>query len=125
MPHALGENRLPSPRWALPCSAAWTPSWHQTEETTRMIVLAVAYGTLRIAVFSCHISSSTERMVKYMAKRPAKNISSLASQTIVPTETMLGRDTGPCPGMVPVDRGGSWVTADAVATGAIIATFGA
>ena len=29
--------------------------------------------------------------VKNMAKRPAKNISSLASQTIVPTLTMFGR----------------------------------
>ncbi|GAB3351289.1 hypothetical protein GCM10027300_16010 [Modestobacter lapidis] len=31
------------------------------------------------------------RAVKYMAKSPAKNISSLASQTIVPTLTMFGR----------------------------------
>src|SRR4051794_27902210 len=31
------------------------------------------------------------RAVKYMANRPAKNISSLASQTIVPTLTMFGR----------------------------------
>src|SRR3954452_17201417 len=33
----------------------------------------------------------TARIVKYMAKRPAKNISSLDSQTMVPTLTMLGR----------------------------------
>src|SRR3954471_4238145 len=31
------------------------------------------------------------REVKYMANRPAKNISSLASQMIVPTLTMFGR----------------------------------
>jgi hypothetical protein len=31
------------------------------------------------------------RTVKYMANRPAKNISSLESQTMVPTLTMLGR----------------------------------
>src|SRR3954470_11950186 len=31
------------------------------------------------------------RAVKYMANRPAKNISSLASQMIVPTLTMFGR----------------------------------
>src|SRR3954467_3520267 len=31
------------------------------------------------------------RAVKYMAKRPAKNISSLESQMIVPTLTMFGR----------------------------------
>ena len=30
-------------------------------------------------------------MVKYIANRPAKNISSLDSQTIVPTLTMFGR----------------------------------
>jgi hypothetical protein len=29
--------------------------------------------------------------VKYMAKRPAKNINSLESQTMVPTLTMFGR----------------------------------
>ena len=33
----------------------------------------------------------TERTVKYIANRPAKNISSLDSQTIVPTLTMFGR----------------------------------
>ena len=33
----------------------------------------------------------TARTVKYIANRPAKNISSLDSQTIVPTLTMLGR----------------------------------
>jgi len=42
---------------------------------------------------------------------------------MVPTETMLGRDTGPCPGMVLGLLGGCEVTADAVATCAIIATF--
>ena len=31
------------------------------------------------------------RAVKYIANSPAKNISSLDSQTIVPTLTMLGR----------------------------------
>ncbi|GAA1892665.1 hypothetical protein GCM10009773_20980 [Williamsia serinedens] len=31
------------------------------------------------------------RATKYIANRPAKNISSLDSQTIVPTLTMLGR----------------------------------
>ena len=33
----------------------------------------------------------TARIVKYIANRPAKNISSLESQTIVPTLTMFGR----------------------------------
>jgi hypothetical protein len=35
-------------------------------------------------------------MVKYEAKSAAKNISSLASQMIVPTLTMLGRSSCPC-----------------------------
>ena len=33
----------------------------------------------------------TERTVKYIANRPAKNMSSLESQTMVPTLTMFGR----------------------------------
>jgi hypothetical protein len=36
-------------------------------------------------------STCRAREVKYMANSPAKNISSLASQTIVPTLTMFGR----------------------------------
>jgi hypothetical protein len=36
------------------------------------------------------ISGALARRLKYMAKRPAKNITSLASQTIVPTEVALG-----------------------------------
>jgi hypothetical protein len=41
----------------------------------------------------------TPRVVKYIAKSAAKNMSSLESQTMVPTATMLGRlilciDTG-------------------------------
>ena len=61
---------------------------------------------MSFAVFSAHSSGETERIVKYIAKRPAKNISSLASHTMVPTETMLGRVTGPWPGMVPDDGPG-------------------
>src|SRR4051794_24406852 len=103
MPQLFSANRLASPRWALPCSAACTPSWHHTDEITRMIVLAVANGTLRTSVDLSQRSGETERMVKYIANRPAKNISSLESQTMVPTETMLGRETGPWPGMLPVE----------------------
>src|SRR5687767_2009057 len=113
MPQSLRDSRLAAPRCGLPCSAAWTPSWHHTDEMTRISVLAAANGTLRTSVRSAHSSEETERMVKYMANRPAKNISSLASQTIVPTDTMLGRETGPCPGMLPDARGRSEVTADA------------
>ena len=64
-------------------------------------MLTVAKGTLSRAVFSAHSSGSTERIVKYIAKSPAKNMSSLESHTMVPTETMLGRVTGPWLGMVP------------------------
>jgi hypothetical protein len=42
--------------------------------------------------------------VKYMAKRPAKNINSLDSQTTVPTETILGRFSVGCAGVL-----GAWV----------------
>jgi hypothetical protein len=40
----------------------------------------------------------TAFVVKYIAKRAAKNMSSLDSQTIVPTLTMLGRVKEPCDG---------------------------
>ncbi|GIZ95698.1 hypothetical protein TTY48_03100 [Tsukamurella sp. TY48] len=36
-------------------------------------------------------SPAPARATKYMAKSPAKNMSSLDSQTMVPTLTMLGR----------------------------------
>src|SRR6476646_7968524 len=47
-----------------------------------------------------------------MANSPAKNISSLDSHTMVPTEAMLGRLTGAC-------AAEDW-TADAVATAALL-----
>src|SRR6478672_7314302 len=120
MPQLGTESRLASPRCGLPCSAAWTPSWHHTDEITRTSVLAEAKGTLRVPVDVFHSPGSTERMVKYIANSPAKNISSLASQTMVPTDTMFGRDTGPWPGML-AERAGSEVTGDAVATCARLA----
>ena len=55
-----------------------------------------------------------ERIWKYMAKRPAKNISSLPSHTMVPTDTMLGRVAGPEPRCT--ERDGA---ADAVATSSL------
>ena len=39
---------------------------------------------------SAHCSGAAARMEKYIANSAAKNISSLESQTIVPTLTMLG-----------------------------------
>src|SRR5690606_6272514 len=44
-------------------------------------------------VCSAHSSGDAARTVKYMANRPAKNMSSLASHTIVPTDTGFGRLT--------------------------------
>ncbi|GLW32426.1 hypothetical protein Areg01_53640 [Actinoplanes regularis] len=40
---------------------------------------------------SAHMSGAAARMEKYMANNAAKNMSSLESQTMVPTLTMLGR----------------------------------
>jgi hypothetical protein len=46
---------------------------------------------LSFSVLSAHSSELTARIVKYDANRAAKNISSLESQMMVPTLTMLGR----------------------------------
>src|SRR6478609_11399834 len=97
-------------------SAANTPAWQVTDDSTRTIVLAVANGTFSFAVQNAHSSGAADRSVKYIAKRPAKNMSSLASHTIVPTETGFGRLTLTC-GLV---RG----AAVAVDTSAIMAELG-
>ena len=60
------------------------------------MVLIAAKGTLRSAVFWAQRSVLTARIVKYDANSAAKNISSLESQMIVPTLTMLGRSWCPC-----------------------------
>ena len=82
------------PTW--PRSAAKTPSWQVSDDSTRIVVLTEANGTLRCAVLWAHRSGLTARIVKYDANRAAKNISSLDSQMIVPTLTMLGRSWCPC-----------------------------
>src|SRR5689334_9280374 len=97
-------------------SAAKTPIWHQTELSTRFSVFTAAYGTSSFAVSVVQRSGRTDRMVKYIAKRPAKNINSLDSHTMVPTCTMLGRFTPTCACGVSAR--------EAVATGAIIALRG-
>src|SRR5215207_7515917 len=56
-----------------------------------MIVKTSAYGRLSSVGSGGHPSVARARAVKYMAKSPAKNISSLESQMIVPTLTMFGR----------------------------------
>ena len=49
-------------------------------------------------MFSAHRSGTTDRIVKYIANSPAKNMSSLDSQTMVPTDAMFGRLTAACDG---------------------------
>src|SRR3954453_280708 len=61
-----------------------------------MIVKTSAYGRFSSVGSGGHPWGARARAVKYMANSPAKNISSLASQTIVPTLTMFGR-AGVCP----------------------------
>ncbi len=58
-------------------------------------MLTAANGTLSSAVFCSHRSVLTDRIVKYDANSAAKNISSLDSQMMVPTLTMLGRSWCP------------------------------
>ena len=82
------------PTW--PRSAANTPSWQVSDESTRIVVFTAANGTSSRAVFWLHRSGLTARIVKYDANSAAKNISSLESQMIVPTATMLGRSWWPC-----------------------------
>ena len=55
-------------------------------------------GMLSLRSSASTARASTERIVKYIAKSPAKNISSLESHTMVPTETMLGRVDRPMAG---------------------------
>ena len=49
-----------------------------------------AYGRFSSVGSGGHPSVARARAVKYMANSPAKNISSLESQMIVPTLTMFG-----------------------------------
>jgi heme/copper-type cytochrome/quinol oxidase subunit 3 len=59
--------------------------------------LFASYFTIRSVspVLWAHSCGLTARIVKYDANRAAKNISSLESQMIVPTLTMLGRSWCP------------------------------
>src|SRR3954464_6780084 len=81
------------PTW--PRSAAKTPSWQVADDSTRIVVLTAANVTLRCSVFWAHSTGLTERIVKYDANSAAKNMSSLDSQMMVPTLTMLGRSWCP------------------------------
>jgi hypothetical protein len=72
-------------------SAAKTPNWAVKEEATRISVFIKANGTFKISVPTDQISGELALKLKYMANKAAKNITSLPSQTIVPTEVALGR----------------------------------
>ena len=91
-------------RLTCPRSAANTPIWQVKELATSTVVLTMANGMFSIAVSVCHSGSVpfgaawalvTLRIVKYAANRAAKNISSEASHTMVPTATMSGRPSRP------------------------------
>ncbi len=47
-----------------PSSALNTPSWQVTDDSTRIVVLTEAYGTLSLAVLWAHRSGLTARIVK-------------------------------------------------------------
>ena len=72
-------------------SAAKTPNCAVNELATRIRVLTSAKGTFKIWVSFAHKSGAPALSEKYIANRPAKNITSLPSQTIVPTLVAFGR----------------------------------
>src|SRR6266702_1123053 len=75
-----------------PRSAANTPIWQVTLDRTRTVVLIDANGLSRCAPGQAPPAPLvTERTVKYIANRAAKNMSSEDSQMMVPTLTRLGR----------------------------------
>src|SRR3954469_17352988 len=81
-----------------PRSAANTPSWQVTDESTRMIVNGAAVLRSSTTPLAGQMGSLTARMVKYIANSAAKNISSLDSHTMVPTLTTLGLVSDPWDG---------------------------
>src|SRR4051812_41787337 len=80
-----------------PRSAAKTPIWQVKEESTRIVVFVAENGTFSASACSFQKSAPvTDRRVKYIAKRAAKNISSELSQMMVPTLVRFGRLTDGC-----------------------------
>src|SRR3954468_8478879 len=80
-----------------PRSAAKTPSWQVREESTRIVVFVAENGKFRLDAISFQWSGPvTDRRVKYIAKRAAKNISSELNQMMVPTLVRFGRLTDGC-----------------------------
>src|SRR3954469_25012226 len=80
------RSRRTSPR-----SAAKTPSWQVTLDSTRIVVNTPEYGMSISMPCGGHGWAVTDRTVKYIANSAAKNMSSLESQMIVPTLTRFGR----------------------------------
>ena len=99
----MNQNRS---RSTSPRSAANTPSWQVTLESTRMIVNGAAVFRSRTTSFGGQFGSFTARTVKYIANSAAKNISSEDSQTIMPTLTRLGRFSDPCDGSCSISGSG-------------------
>jgi hypothetical protein len=63
-----------------------------TEDKTSTVVFSAANGMFKSSVEVTQTDGPcTARVVKYIAKRAAKNINSLESQTMVPTATKFGR----------------------------------
>src|SRR4051794_5237241 len=89
------QNRKPA---TSPRSAAKTPSWHVTDDRIRTIVNGAAVLRSRTTPLAGQTGSLIERIVKYIANSAAKNMSSLDSQTMVPTLTTLGRVNEPWDG---------------------------
>src|SRR5215210_810049 len=81
-------------RTTSPFSAAKTPSWQVTDDSTRTVVLSVENGMFSSSGSVSQRFGLTDRIVKYMAKSAAKNISSEDSQTMVPTAVVSGRLAG-------------------------------
>src|SRR3954451_431713 len=95
-------NQRRSP-WTSPRSAANTPIWHVTLESTRTVV-KISEKPIRRWTGPSPLTPSngghsadgvTARTVKYIANSAAKNISSEDNQTIVPTDTIEGRVSEP------------------------------
>jgi exosome complex RNA-binding protein Rrp4 len=61
------------------------------ELETKIRVFISANGTFRIWVSLAHKSGAPALSEKYIANNPAKNMTSLPSQTIVPTLVVFGR----------------------------------
>ncbi|SKY90884.1 Uncharacterised protein [Mycobacteroides abscessus subsp. abscessus] len=75
-----------------PRSAANTPIWQVTDDKMRTVVTGMAnFRFSSVGSGGQPAGPALARATKYIAKSPAKNISSLDSHTIVPTLTMLGR----------------------------------